>query len=103
MQSALSVTSLSEMAPWWPRWISQCGSSLSYAGNLRVMHCATENGPLNDGQIPNVRVARVTLGTGYTPGEVNRWASRNGRVSDLPPEIPTSPSRAKVHTSLGRQ
>jgi hypothetical protein len=43
---------------------------------------------LNEGQIPNVRVLRVALGTGYNRGEENRRASRNGRVSDLPPETP---------------
>jgi hypothetical protein len=32
--------------------------------------------------------ARVHVSTGYTPGEGNRRASRNGPVSDLPPEIP---------------
>jgi hypothetical protein len=29
------------------------------------------------------------LSLGYNPSEGNRRASRNGRVSDLPPEIPT--------------
>jgi hypothetical protein len=44
--------------------------------------------PLNDRQIPNVRVVRVHASTGYNRAEGNRRASRNGRVSDLPPEIP---------------
>ena len=42
---------------------------------------------LNDLQQPNFRGVRVALGTRYNPGEGNRRASRNGRVSDLPPEI----------------
>jgi hypothetical protein len=42
--------------------------------------------PLKDGQIPNFRGVRVALVTGYHRVEVNRRASRNGRVSDLPPE-----------------
>jgi hypothetical protein len=37
----------------------------------------------NEGQIPNVRVVRVNVSTGYNPGEGNRRASRNRRVSDL--------------------
>jgi hypothetical protein len=47
-----------------------------------------ENGrkwPLNEGRIPNPNV-RVAPGTGYHRVEGNRRASRNGRVSDLPPE-----------------
>jgi hypothetical protein len=48
-----------------------------------------ENQPLNDGQIPNVRVVRVRVSTGYTRVEGNRRASRNGRVSSSPTEIPT--------------
>jgi hypothetical protein len=44
---------------------------------------------LNEEQIPNSRVVRVALGTCYHRVEGNRRASRNGRVSDLPPpEIP---------------
>jgi hypothetical protein len=43
---------------------------------------------LNDGQIPNVRVVRVHVSTGYHRVEGNRRASRNGVVSGLPPEIP---------------
>jgi hypothetical protein len=44
---------------------------------------------LNDGQIPNPNAVRVASGTGYHRVEGNRRASRNGPVSDLPPEIPT--------------
>ena len=44
---------------------------------------------MNDGQIPNSRGVRVDVGTGYNPAEGNRRASRNGRVSDLPPETPS--------------
>jgi hypothetical protein len=44
---------------------------------------------LNDGQIPHLHGVRVALGTGYPRVEGNRRASRNGLVSDLPPEIPT--------------
>ena len=43
---------------------------------------------MKDGQIPNPNVVRVAPGTGYHCVEGNRRASRNGRVSDLPPEIP---------------
>jgi hypothetical protein len=48
---------------------------------------------LNDGQIPNPNVVRVSPGTDYNRVEGNRRASRNGRVSDLPPEIPNVPIR----------
>jgi hypothetical protein len=41
--------------------------------------------PLNNGQIPNVRVVRVHVSTGYNRVEGIRRASRNRRVSDLPP------------------
>jgi hypothetical protein len=43
---------------------------------------------LNDGQIPTSRFLRVALGMGYNSVEGNRRASRNGLVSDSPPEIP---------------
>ena len=45
---------------------------------------------MNEGRIPNlhVRVVRVHVSTGYSRVEGNRRTSRNGRVSDLPPEIP---------------
>jgi hypothetical protein len=39
---------------------------------------------LNDGRIPNPDVVRVAAGTGYNRVEVNRRASRNGRVSSRP-------------------
>jgi hypothetical protein len=48
---------------------------------------------LNDGQIPNPNVVRVAPGTGYHRVEGNRWASRNGRVSDPPPETLTGTIR----------
>jgi hypothetical protein len=44
---------------------------------------------LDDGEIPNFRGVRVHVRTRYNRVEGNRRASRNGRVSDLPPEIPT--------------
>jgi hypothetical protein len=44
--------------------------------------------PLNDGRIPKFRGVRVHASTGYNRVEGNRRASRNGRVSDLPPKIP---------------
>ena len=56
---------------------------------------------MNEGQIPNIRVVRVALGTGYNRVEVNRRASRNGRVSDLPPEIPNVPIRNLFTGVLG--
>jgi hypothetical protein len=64
----------------------------------RVWHGARE-WSLNDGQISNTRVVRVALDTGYNPREGNRRASRNGRVSDLPPEIPL-PLRFATFASL---
>ena len=42
---------------------------------------------LDDGQIPHFRAVRVHSSTGYNRSEANWWASRNGLVSDLPPEI----------------
>jgi hypothetical protein len=56
--------------------------------NARVWARRDSEWCLNDGQIPNTRGVRVALGTDYHRVEVNRRASRNGRVSDLPPEIP---------------
>jgi hypothetical protein len=56
--------------------------------NARFGTARQRKWPLNDGQIPNPNVARVALGTGYQRVEGNRRASRNGPVSDLPPEIP---------------
>jgi hypothetical protein len=43
---------------------------------------------LERGTNPKLRGVRVALGTGYNRVEGNRRASRNGLVSDLPPEIP---------------
>jgi hypothetical protein len=55
----------------------------------RVGHGADRNGPLNEGQISqNCRGVRVSLGAGFDRVEGNRRASRDGPVSDLPPEIP---------------
>jgi hypothetical protein len=56
--------------------------------NARVCARGDIKWSLNDGQIPNSRGVRVALGTGYDRVEGNRRASRNGRVSDLSPEIP---------------
>jgi hypothetical protein len=56
--------------------------------NARVSHGATDLS-LNDRQIPNFRVVRVALGVGYHRVEGKRRASRNGLVSDPPPETPT--------------
>jgi hypothetical protein len=42
---------------------------------------------LNEGQIPNSCVVRVAFGTGFYRVEGNRRASRNGPVSEPPPEI----------------
>jgi hypothetical protein len=44
---------------------------------------------LDEGQIPNFRGVRVDVSTRYHRVEGNRRASRDGRVSDLPPEIHT--------------
>jgi hypothetical protein len=43
---------------------------------------------LNDEHIPTPNGVRVASGTGYHRLEGNRRASRNGRVSDLPPDTP---------------
>jgi hypothetical protein len=53
-----------------------------------VWHGGDRKGSLNDGQVSNFCVVRVHVSTGYNRVEGNRRASRNGRVSDLPPEIP---------------
>jgi hypothetical protein len=57
---------------------------------LRLGTARQRMDPLNDGHIPNPNVVRVAFGTGYHRVEGNRRASRNGPVSDLPPEIPKS-------------
>jgi hypothetical protein len=46
-------------------------------------------------QIPDFRGVRVALGSGYNHEAGNRRVSRNGRVSDLPPETPP-PSECKI-------
>jgi hypothetical protein len=43
---------------------------------------------MNDEQSPNPNIVHLASGTGYHRVEGNRRASRNGPVSDLPPEIP---------------
>jgi hypothetical protein len=53
---------------------------------------------LNDGQIPNTRVVRVHVCIGYNTVERNQRASRNGLVSDLPPDLP--PLRFAIFSSL---
>jgi hypothetical protein len=57
---------------------------------FRVGHGGDSERSLNDGQIPIPDVIRVALGTGYHRVEGSRRASRNGPVSDLPPETLTS-------------
>ena len=52
---------------------------------------------MNDGPIPNPNVVRVARGTGYHRVEGKRRASRNGRVSDPPPEIPEVSIRQLSH------
>jgi hypothetical protein len=51
---------------------------------------------LNDAQSPNPNVVRVASGTRYHRVAGDRRASRNGRVSDLPPEIPDVTIRTYV-------
>jgi hypothetical protein len=53
---------------------------------------------LNEGQRKHCCDVREALGTGYNRVEGNRRASRNGRASDLPPEIP--PLRFATFSSL---
>jgi hypothetical protein len=53
--------------------------------------------PLNEVQVPNTRAVRIALGTGYDRVEGSRRASRNGLVSDLPPEIPIVTIRQLFH------
>jgi hypothetical protein len=54
---------------------------------IRVWHGGDRKWPLNEEHTPNFRGVRVHVSTGYKRVEGNRRASRNGRVSDLPPEI----------------
>ena len=74
----------------WRLWRTPAGQSDGEGANryVKVWRGATENGPLNQGHIPNSRGVRVHVGTGYNRGERNRRVSRNGRVSDPPPGIP---------------
>jgi hypothetical protein len=67
---------------------SEWGSLATYSDgkvanrNVRVSHGATENGPLTVDK-------SQTFAVGYNRVEgKKRRASRNGRVSDLPPDIP---------------
>ena len=53
--------------------------------NRNVLGLADREGSLDEGQIPTFRGVRVHVSTGCNRGEGNRRASRNGRVSDLPP------------------
>jgi hypothetical protein len=54
---------------------------------LSVRH-GQQKWSLNDGRSPNFRGVRVAPGTGYNREVENRRASRNGPVSEHPPEIP---------------
>jgi hypothetical protein len=86
-----------------PAWccMAQCPRDKAATNKLRIVTCgfgtARQKWPLNDGQIPNPNVVRVALGTGYHRVEGNRRASRNGRVSDLPPETPIHYDSQLVH------
>jgi hypothetical protein len=64
---------------------------------LRFLARGDRKCSLDDGQIPNSRGVSAHVSTGYNTGEANRRASRNGRVSDLPPEIPTVTIRFLFH------
>jgi hypothetical protein len=58
---------------------------------------------LNKSQhFPTFHVVRVALGVRYNRVEVNRRASRNGRVSDLPPEIATVSDAHLFHRVYGQ-
>jgi hypothetical protein len=71
----------------WPLYaaLQRCTQSANRQGFAR----GDRKWSLNEEQIPNPNVVRVAPGTGYNRVEGNRRASRNGRVSDPPPEIPT--------------
>ena len=77
------------MAAVYPQLYQQVRYSDGTVANryARVWHGATENGSLNDGQIPQKWFVLVHASTGYNRVAGNRRASRNGRVSDHPPEI----------------
>jgi hypothetical protein len=70
--------------------------------NAKVGHGGDRERSLNERQIPNVRGVRVPVSTGYDPVERNWRASRNGRVSDLPPETPTVTIRNFI-IAVGRE
>jgi hypothetical protein len=53
-------------------------------------------------QNPNFRGVRLHVSTGYNRVEGNRRASRNGRVSDLPPETPNVAIRDFLIAVRGR-
>jgi hypothetical protein len=55
---------------------------------LKGLARGDRKGSLNDGQIPNSRGVRVHASAGYSRGEGNRRASRNGRVSSSPTRNP---------------
>jgi hypothetical protein len=58
---------------------------------------------LNEGQITTFRVVSVHVSTGYNRAEGNRRASRNGRVSELPPENLTYDSQLLHRCSTRRR
>jgi hypothetical protein len=64
----------------------QARLSTTIVANRTVMGLARgdRKWSLNDGHRPNVCGTRVALGKGYTPGERNRGASRNGERSPTP-------------------
>jgi hypothetical protein len=63
-----------------------CGSDAKVA-NRDSLAWRDREWSSNDGQIPNPTVVRVAPGTSYYRVEGNRRASRNGPVSDLPPDV----------------
>jgi hypothetical protein len=69
--------------------VGRCGSAIKKLRIVTLRFGSDRKWSLNDGQIPNVRGVRVHVRTGYNTGQGNPRASRNGGVSDLPPEIPT--------------
>jgi hypothetical protein len=75
--------------------------------NARVWHGATEKGPLNDGQIPNVRGVRVALGSGDTRVEGNRKIAKRPRAEsptrNLVPYDSQLSHRCKPSLSHGSQ
>jgi hypothetical protein len=79
-----SRPSLAEVAAAGDRYTQRCNSGESFTLGFGT----TEKRSLNEGRIPNPNGVRVAPGTGYHRVEGNRRASRNGRVSDLPPETP---------------